>query len=432
MTRNTPDPNTPPPSPFTTNDRDLPPLPGDSYDYFGDNPRTTSNVSDIDTPPLSGLGHDWDDLSVPMPIAAHEPAEKPKLGDRIADRIESSITDIQERRPGWRRKAAAFVVGTMIHVGIIGGAVKTGVDQFDSSPAHSNAPVAEASPHQSNEEAAPQEVIDQLKSEVLVTPNFGYPDEVEVKLQDLNKDPAFRASTVVLYGVTPDLKHGALGTGGLVEKDGELSIQTIEHVTKGFKNYGTTEVYATIPGVGTIKVEVNQPDNKNGSEDISYISLSEKQQELLSEEAKLGVIAPLKVEENAPKVGDVYQIANPETGNYIELTYLTVNSASLTSLFEFESTEGQAMFVITKYNDSQLYEDGEVTEVELDDLNERLKETVDLEQVYDKLCEGYSGSPAVLKSNPRASAGSFSGSLPMQAVDGKECALTARIRLVES
>lgn len=317
--------------------------------------------------------------------------------------------------------AAGIILGGGIVVGesVFGGhgsGSTVGISHNTEEPAHGN-----LSPSAARAEEA------RLEQEVLVQPPFTA-DQIQEKTKDLNHDPIFRASSLMLYGETADGRV-LMGSGGLVDHQGQLEVTTIGHVSQDVAKLGVSTFYASIPSVGVIELgQLTAPPSDNLDEVTAY-ALTDDQQKLLRLKAKQGVITPLEEGIVDPKAGDTFTIADPVNGKNVGVTYLDNREASLS---DFLGTDlGEGVFVVSEFNDSQLYtDDGVVSSDEVNNLQQKLQASASTLSQIDMICQGFSGSPLV---QGNKMVGSLAGGLPLvQNTNGQTCGEILTVRLNDS
>lgn len=164
--------------------------------------------------------------------------------------------------------------------------------------------------------ALPAPIIDQIEF------NGGEP----LRRQDINHDPTFRASTLQL------MPPGSVGTGALIEYDGELYVRTINHVLDT-KDYTGTDMrhHIFIPGIGVAELpeyvlafHENINDFNRGQDTNVLIPIRTELAQIIRDAESRGVITPLKISEFAPTFeegrDDHFFVPNPETGHYYQAT----------------------------------------------------------------------------------------------------------------
>jgi hypothetical protein len=88
---------------------------------------------DIETPPPSRYAGLFDEPDFndnyfndqPQSTPGNNPSDQNEEGplSRLASKVEQSYDDIAEKRPGWRKKLAGFVLASVVHLGLVGAAV---------------------------------------------------------------------------------------------------------------------------------------------------------------------------------------------------------------------------------------------------------------------------------------------------------------------
>lgn len=263
----------------------------------------------------------------------------------------------------------------------------------------------------------------ELERLLLKSPDYPIPKAVAEKLQDKNSDPKFRAASVVLFTRQPDDGRIRYGTAALNEQGDQLFLTTIEHVARQLEESsgGRAPTLGYFPGIGIMQLDIGptKPIDRNSpesSDSVVAVRLSAEQQELLK--AKRDVIKPLKHASVPFKLGDTYLIANPATGQFIEVVY---TGGARLNIPEEGVDDEQESFLVSAASDEAVFQDGRVTDGEILNLRNRFKATMSPEDEAQIICSGFSGSPILRPQNHGVVAILSVADVNLRAGDGQRC-----------
>jgi len=310
-----------------------------------------------------------------------------RTADWLITRWES-ICDIPDRRERLKKQVAVIALSAIAQVTVIGGGIFAATELMDSDSVSSERPAATALPAESITDREAR-----LEASVLVEkPEYvdSYPFLHDIQ-QDRNPDPTYRASSASITGGEDSTSNFVLGSGSIVEVNGELVFVTIGHVANSLTDdTQDPERTATIflPGIGyTTDFNISEASSVDLSPSLSLssyqgngdpnmvIPLSDDLQDLIRIKQEAGEFQPLLPTNEIPEVGDIFQVVQPETGDVIDLRFRGIADSS--SIGEHGSLAGSGVFDVNEF---------------YDDPNPN-PDTV--KNTLDYLCQGDSGSGVV-------------------------------------
>ncbi len=149
-------------------------------------------------------------------------------------------------------------------------------------------------------------------------------------MQDLNKDPAYRAASMLLYNDTN------MGHASLIEHLGKLYLYTVAHVARGVSGMtrgNQRPVFLHVPGVDFYQLDgaFDQKVRQGDVDPPAFYELTGGLLQRMQSEVQKKSLRPLTLLSRSPKVNERVAIARSDTGKYT----IMMNSVIYTTGFDY-------------------------------------------------------------------------------------------------